>query len=189
MRLVLFVLIFASLPVVSAEDSRGKLIFAVQVLETAHGPSVDGGMSPGNQTGIFYYCRESGPGECEPYTLQGYNLSDGKIVGSVAGDESLLKELKSLPLSSFDVQKEIDSTIVKGRAEAARNGTGFPGWITADGTKYRILYDFNGVRIDHVAWNPALGIKLLAAFSPNLKSLNDLLDLFALDYGRRQLWQ
>jgi hypothetical protein len=187
--ILLFALLSAPLRVLSAEDFPGKLIFAIQLLETSERRIVDGSEYPKERTGIFYYHQERSPGVS---SVTGYKMTNGKVVG-LAGEgsvetEAFLDKLKALPLSSFNVQKEIDSTIAIGRAEAKKNGRTFPMWTVADGSKYRILYDFNGVNIDHTAWNPDGDIKILAEYSSNLKNLNDLLDRFALHYGRRQLW-
>jgi len=193
MRLILspllFALLSAPLPALSAEDFQGKLIFAVQLLETSEHRIVDGSEYPKERTGIFYYYKELSPGVP---SVTGYKMTNGKVV-AIAGEGSdetkaFLQKLKALPLSSFNVQMEIDSTIANGRAEAKKNGRAFPMWTVADGSKYRILYDFNGVNIDHAAWSPDVDIKNLAAYSPKLKNLIDLFDLFALHYGRRQLW-
>lgn len=192
MRLNPFLLLLAVLSVplsaLSAAPFQGKkLIFAIEEIETAFSEE-DSGLPDTDRTGIFYFCNGLAFGECERGSLVGYKLRNGKVIGSPAGNSELLEDLKAMPLSSFDVQKEIDSTIARLEDEARKNHTGVPRWITTDGAKYRIFYDFNGVYIDYTDWNPRLGIEILAAYSPNMKNLYDLLERIALDFGLRQLW-
>jgi hypothetical protein len=190
LSLLLLALLSAPLPALSAENSQGKLIFAVQLVETSEHRVVDGSEYPKKRTGIFYYYEENARGGA---SITGYKMQNGKEIGRVGGGSiettDFLEKLKALPLSSFDVQKEIDSTIADIRADARKNGRGFQAMPRmTDGSRYRILYDFNGVHVDYTAWNPGVEIQYLAAYSSNLKNLNDLLDLIALHYGRRQLW-
>jgi hypothetical protein len=91
-----------------------------------------------------------------------------------------MKDLTALPLSAFDIQEEIDRTEKELRA---RNG---PLMIVADGSRYRIRYDFNGVGIDYNGWNPGSHIDWLAPYNAKLQQLKAVIDLFATQYGRRQ---
>lgn len=172
-------LLTALLPALSAEDFQGRLIFAIEILETSEGPA-----SP-ERTGIFYYYKEAGASQFAQDSLTGYMLRNGEVIG-ISGGQEFLKQLKALPLTSFDVQKDIDSTMEKLRSDAARRQMSPPIFVVTDGAKYRILYDFNGVLIDYTRWNAGAYVNHYAQYSKNLRNLSDLIDLFALNYGRRQ---
>ena len=176
-------------PLSHPQEIRGRVVFSVEVVEWALERNADGSRSPKQRTGIFSYCSDDKPPACGQ-TLTGYKLRDGKIVeisglGSFETDV-FLKKLNALTLSSFDVQKEIDATLAAQRAESQKTGKPFPVVMTLDGARYRIRYDFNGVSIDHTAWNPGTQISHLAPYSGKLGGLNALIDLFATSYGRRQ---
>jgi hypothetical protein len=176
-------------PLAFPQQFQGKVIFSVEVLEWSMQRNSDGSNGPKKPTGIFYYYKEGRPGEYGP-SIMGYNLVEGEIIGIAGagsfGDEALLKKLDALSIASFDVQNEIDTTLERLSAEARRNSTGVPRFSVTDGSKYRIRYDFNGVSIDHTAWNPGPIITFYAPHSENLRKLDELINLFAAYYGRRQ---
>ncbi len=169
------------------QEFKGKAIFSVEVVEWSQMRNADGSKGPKERTGVFYYLEDARIA-ADHYLpmVTGYKLQNGKVVdqagmGSVE-TEAFLRKLRDCPLSAFNVQDEIDTVIAKLRANGVPNGAG-----VLDGTKYRIRYEFNGVSIDHTGWNPGNYIRELAPHSEKLKNLNDVLDLFALNYGQSQL--
>jgi hypothetical protein len=172
-----------SAPAAIAQEFRGKLIFSVEEVEWSLRINDDGSRGPKQRTGIFYYYEQGTPGAIGP-SMTGYKLHEGKVVElSGAGSfeaGKFIEELTALPLSGFDVQAEIERTQKELRA---RNG---PMMIVADGTRYRIRYDFNGVSIDCTSWNPGSYIDWLAPYNEKLGQLKAVIDLFATQYGRRQ---
>lgn len=165
-----------------AQDSKGKLIFSVEEVEWSLRINEDGSRGPKEKTGVFYYLLE-GPGEYGS-TMTGYKFREGEVVeaSSSGGVETtaFLRQLNALPLSTFDVEKEME---VARKELRARNG---PVTIVMDGSKYRIRYDFNGSSIDYTAWNPGPYIDSLAPYSGKLLELKAVIDLFARHFGRRQ---
>lgn len=149
--------------------------------------NADGSKGPKERTGVFYYLEDTriAPDQYLP-VVTGYKLRNGKEVeragmGSVE-TESFLRKLRGSPLQTFNVQDEIDMVMAQLRANGVPHGAG-----VLDGAKYRIRYEFNGVSIDYTGWNPGSYIRELAPHSEKLKNLNDVLDLFALQYGQSQL--
>lgn len=170
-------------------DFKGRPIFSVEVVECAMQPKAEGTRGPKARTGVFYYYEEMGPSSYGPL-VSSYKLTEGKVDGlgglGTVESEWFLKRLNALPVVSFDVQKEIDSTVASLRAEAQLNNGSYQPPMALDGCSFRIRYEFNGVSIDYTAWNPGLLIESLAPHSEKLKGLNALIELFAAQYGRRQ---
>lgn len=186
-----FCTMFAGLPAL-AQDFRGKVIFSVEVVEWAQERNTDGSKGPKRRTGVFCYHEEARTVSSDPSSagynlhpsLTCYKLKDGEVV-QLAGSGSeeagvILQTLREMPLSTFNVQNEIDAVNAKLRA------TGGAIMMVADGANYRIQYDFNGVSIDYTGWNPGPHIGFLARHSENLRSLNEVINVFALLYGRRE---
>ena len=165
----------------TAQQVQGELIFAVEVVEQSL--RVD----PLERQGIFFYYDETRPG-LSP-TLNYFSYVDGEIVkrggqGTI-GTELFINKLLSHPIVSFDVEEEITSTIEFLQAQSREDGSRYSPPLVLDGSKYLIVYNFNGVRLEYEAWNPGPVIDDLAKYNPNIKDLKELIDLFAIEYARR----
>ncbi len=185
---IVFCTLFAACLPALAQEFRGKAIFSVEVLEGAFDLKTDGSKGPKGRTGVFCYHEEDRTVPSAPPlgsikvagSLSCYKLRDEKSVG-VAGPGSsesaaILQTLRSSSLSAFNVQNEIDTVSAKIPEKI----------VVKDGAKFRIQYDFNGVSIDHTGWNPGPYIRFLAPHSDNLRKLDEVINIFATLYGRRE---
>lgn len=165
-------------------------MFSVEITESS-GMIVrsDGQPIEFGRTGVFYYFEEARPGGYGPL-ITGYRIANDQVTdvwgGGSAGSEMLINTLKALPLVTFDVASEIESTIAALKQQAQRDGGFYSPPSVRDGNKYRITYNFNGVEIIYEAWNPGPLIDDLAKHSTNIANFKELIDLFAEDYGRNK---
>jgi hypothetical protein len=183
--LYIFLLVF-TVPVLAQEIINGTLIFSVERIGGSEIFTEDGTQIPLQKTGIFYYVQRAGQGAI---TIAGYHYEGGQIIG-IAGEgsidsENFLAQLRQLSLSTFDVASEIESTVSELRQKAQREGLMFSLPTVFDGSQYRIYYQFNGAEIKYEAPNPGPAIDELAKHNANIADLKQLIDLFALQFGRR----
>lgn len=168
---------------------RGALIFSVERLELSRPPHRNGVPVTFDKTGIFYHVEERPVDEYGPL-VRIYRFDDGELVETVfegsISSELLLNQLRALSIQSFDIAARVEEVKPRAQREAKRQGKPDPLPYVLDGTKYRLTYDFNGVRIEYEAWNPGAMIDALAEYDADLANLKALLDTFALQYGRRR---
>jgi hypothetical protein len=186
----LTLLMFA--PVFScAQESEpdGKLIFSVELITLANIVRPDGTPVTFKKTGIFYYVTDAAS-SIYGTTITGYRFANGEIrdfagEGSIAS-EDFLHHLQDLPIKNFDVAAAIIETTTALQRQAQQEGGFYSGPDVRDGGEYNISYDFNGVSIHYTAWNPLHTIDALAPHNTDIANFKALIDLFALQYGRRQ---
>jgi hypothetical protein len=190
-KLVIFFLIILAFaptsPYAQQSEPNGKLIFSVERTGASGFVRPDGAPITFEKTGIFYYV-ETTPGTGGAI-VTGYHFANGEIT-DVAGEgssesEELLNHLRSLPIKSFDVKAAVAETISALQQQAQQEGRSYSGSGIRDGSEYRISYDFNGVQISYSAWNPLNTIEYLAPHNTDIANLKELIDLFALQYGKR----